>query len=203
MGLKIEKTTLSDFECAFRGMRNPLDSWEKSTPESDVRLACKLISAGTEHRKFLRMIHVSVDVTAPLFWWKQMDTYKVGTTANSCSTMHKLTDSPFTMDDFSFEDWTKERAERRVAELNDELDYFCSIPYESRIEKKRAWRVLISDLPSGFMQKRTIDLNYETLLSIHRQRKNHKLEEWHVFCEWVESLPLMKDFIEAAEGGRK
>jgi hypothetical protein len=198
--LRIKNAEVFGFEAAYRGMRNPLNSWNRSTPEADLALAKKLITAGTEHRKFLRMIYVTVDVTSPLYWWKEYDTYKVGTTANSCSTMHKLTDRPFILEDFSFEDWPKEKAERRVAELNAELDYFCSIPYESRIEKKRAWRVLISDLPSGYMQRRTLGLNYEVLLSIHRQRKGHKLSEWHTFCDWIESLPSMSSFLEAAEG---
>lgn len=195
--LKIENTTTTDFAPAFRGMRNPLNSWEKSTPEADMALACRLISAGTEHRKFLRMIHVTVDITAPLFWWKQVDTYKVGTTTNSCSTMHTLTKHPLTLSDFSFEDWLPEEAEERVARL-EEMRVAYNVTKDPRL-----WRVLISDLPSGFMQKRTVDLNYETLLTIHKQRKGHKLTEWHTFCEWVESLPGMKDFLMAAEGGEE
>ena len=200
--IRIENEYVTPFKSAFRGMRNPYNSWEKSTPESDMELACKLISAGTEHRKFLRMIHVSVDVTAPLFWWKEYDTYKVGTTANSCSTMHTLVDRPFTLSDFSYEDWLPEEVEEEVARLNARLDAYLSTPYSAPREKQRVWRVLISALPAGFMQKRTVDLNYETLLTIHRQRKNHKLTEWHVFCDWVESLPMMGVFIEAAEGGK-
>lgn len=198
--LKIENTLTTDFTPALRGMRNPLNSWAKASPEKDLHLAKKLISAGTEHRKFLRMIHVTADVTAPLFWWKEYDTYKVGTTANSCSTMHTLTDRPFTLSDFSFEDWLPEETEEEVARLNARLDAYLSTPYSTSREKQRVWRVLISALPSGFMQKRTVDLNYETLLTIHRQRKGHKLAEWHTFCQWVEGLPGMKDFLGAAEG---
>lgn len=192
--IKIEKTTLSDFECAFRGMRNPYNSWEKSTPESDMELACKLISAGTEHRKFLRMIHVSVDVTAPLFWWKQFDTYKVGTTANSCSTMHTITKKPFTKSDFTLDNVKDETI------IDMLVDSFEQLRLEyNKTKDQRYWRKIIELLPCGYNQKRTVDMDYETLLSIHRQRKNHKLEEWHVFCEWIEGLPLMKDFIEAGE----
>ena len=198
--LKIENTLTTDFAPALRGMRNPLNSWGKASPEADMKLAKKLISAGTEHRKFLRMIHVTADVTAPLFWWKEYDTYKVGATANSCSTMHTLTDRPFTARDFSFEDWLTEEAEEEVKRQNARLDAYLSTPYSAPREKQRVWRVLISGLPSGFMQKRTVDLNYETLLAIHRQRKGHKLTEWHTFCQWVEDLPGMKDFLEAAEG---
>lgn len=192
--LKIENTLTTGFSAAYRGMRNPLNSWGKASPEADLRLAKKLISAGTEHRKFLRMIHTTADIMAPLFWWKQFDTYKVGTTANSCSTMHTLTKRAFTLEDFSFEDWPKEDAEEEVARLEE-----MRVAYNVT-KDPRAWRRLISDLPSGFNQKRTVDLNYETLLAIHRQRKGHKLTEWHTFCEWIEGLPLMKDFIEAAEG---
>ena len=198
--LTITNPLTTDFAPALRGMRNPLNSWAKATPEKDLHLAKKLISAGTEHRKFLRMIHVTADITAPLFWWKEYDTYKVGTTANSCSTMHTLTDRPFIAGDFSFEDWLPEEAEEEVARLNARLDAYLSTPYSTPREKQRVWRVLISALPSGFMQKRTVDLNYETLLTIHRQRKGHKLTEWHTFCQWVESLPNMTDFLEAAEG---
>lgn len=201
--LKIENTLTTSFTPALRGMRNPLNSWEKSTPEADMALACRLVSAGTEHRKFLRMIHVTTDITAPLFWWKQADTYKVGTTTNSCSTMHTLTNRPLALSDFSFEDWPEEKAAERVAELNAELDAYLSAPYSSPTEKKKAWRILISDLPSGFMQRRTVDMNYETLLTIHHQRKGHKLTEWRTFCEWVEDLPGMKDFLKAAEGAEE
>lgn len=195
--LKIENTLTTGFGAAYRGMRNPLNSWGKASPEADLRLAKKLIAAGTEHRKFLRMIHTTADITAPLFWWKEFDTYKVGTTANSCSTMHTLTKRAFTLSDFSFEDWLPEEAEAEVARL-EEMRVAYNVTKDPRL-----WRVLISDLPSGFMQRRTVDLNYETLLTIHRQRKGHKLMEWHTFCSWVEGLPGMKDFLEVAEGGEE
>ena len=192
--LKIENAEVFGFEVAYRGMRNPLNSWNKSTPEADLVLAKKLIAAGTEHRKFLRMIYVTVDVTAPLYWWKEYDTYKVGTTANSCSTMHTLTKRPFTMDDFSFEDLIEEDAKAVVATFEEMRQAY------NETKDQRAWRHLITLLPSGFMQRRTLGLNYEVLLSIHRQRKNHKLSEWHTFCSWIESLPSMCSFLEAAEG---
>ena len=194
--IRIENEYVTPFKSAFRGMRNPYNSWEKSTPESDMELACKLISAGTEHRKFLRMIHVTADVTAPLFWWKEYDTYKVGTTANSCSTMHTLTKRAFTKEDFSFEDLYPVEADGVIAKLEDLRVHYAVT------KDRRAWRRLIAILPSSYNQMRTVDLDYETLLSIHRQRKNHKLEEWHVFCDWIEGLPMMGVFIEAAEGGK-
>ena len=192
--LKIENTEVFGFEAAYRGMRNPLNSWGKASPEADLALAKKLIAAGTEHRKFLRMIYVTVDVTAPLYWWKEYDTYKVGTTANSCSTMHTLTKRPFTMDDFSFEDLIEEDAKAVVATFEEMRQAY------NETKDQRAWRCLITLLPSGFMQRRTLGLNYEVLLSIHRQRKNHKLSEWHTFCDWIESLPSMCSFLSAAEG---
>lgn len=191
--LKIENALTTSFAPAFRGMRNPYDSWAKSTPEADMDLALRLVKAGTEHRKFLRMIHVTVDVTAPLFWWKEADTYKVGTTSNSCSTMHTLTKRPFTISDFSFEDLNSAEAEEVVAELE---DIRCAY---NTTKTPRLWRKLIALLPSAYMQKRTLDLDYETLLNIHRQRKNHKLTEWHTFCDWIEDLPCMREFLEAAE----
>ena len=192
--LKIENAEVFGFEAAYRGMRNPLNSWGKASPDADLALAKKLIAAGTEHRKFLRMIYVTVDVTAPLYWWKECDTYKVGTTANSCSTMHTLTKRPFTMDDFSFEDLIEEDAKAVVATFEEMRQAY------NETKDQRAWRCLITLLPSGFMQRRTLGLNYEVLLSIHRQRKNHKLSEWHTFCDWIESLPSMCSFLEAAEG---
>ena len=192
--LKIENAEVFGFEAAYRGMRNPLNSWGKASPEADLTLAKKLIAAGTEHRKFLRMIYVTVDVTAPLYWWKECDTYKVGTTANSCSTMHTLTKRPFTMDDFSFEDLIEEDAKAVVATFEEMRQAY------NETKDQRVWRCLITLLPSGFMQRRTLGLNYEVLLSIHRQRKNHKLTEWHTFCDWIESLPSMCSFLEAAKG---
>ena len=192
--LKIENAEVFGFEAAYRGMRNPLNSWGKASPEADLALAKKLIAAGTEHRKFLRMIYVTVDVTAPLYWWKECDTYKVGTTANSCSTMHTLTKRPFTMEDFSFEDLSPENAKVVVATFEKMRQAY------NETKDQRAWRHLITLLPSGFMQRRTLGLNYEVLLSIHRQRKNHKLSEWHTFCDWIESLPSMCSFLSAAEG---
>lgn len=162
----------------------------------DMELAKKLIRGGTEHRKFLRMIHVQADITAPLYWWKQADTYKVGTVSNSCSTMHTITRrQAFAADDFSIAElpfpagWT----DSLLDVLNAVLGTYKEEGW-TKEEKKQIWNYLISILPSGFNQKRTLDLNYETLMTMYNQRRNHKLGEWHEFCNWIESLPYMSEF---------
>ena len=197
--LKILRSSTWGFESAILGMRNPLNSWSKSDSdfsrnvigEKDMELCKKLIASGSEHRKFLRMIHVQVDLNAPLFWWKQIDTYKVGTTANSCSTMHTLTKRAFSSFDFSFEDLDEMEATEEIAKLEDiRVNYVVT-------KDPTVWRKLIALLPSAYMQIRTLDLNYETLMNIYRQRRNHKLDEWHVFCNWIETLPYMKEFLDA------
>lgn len=217
--IKIERTDVSGWEAAIRGMRNPLNSWDKSDSEpcwsptapgggcfncenkhipncnanqyivgqNDLDLMKRLVKSGSDHSKFMRMLVVTVDVTAPFYWWKEYDTYKVGTVANSCSTMHKLTAKEFTMDDFSFEDcdqWTKDNVCRCIVDaLNMHRNKYLAT------KDKEIWRQMVQLLPSSYNQKRTLLLNYAVLRNIYHSRKNHKLTEWHTFCAWVESLP--------------
>ena len=208
-------------------MRNPLNSWEKSDSKwysigiptsnpaaindkylsqkycigpNDYDLMTRLRNAGTDHRKFMRMITVYVDITAPLYWWKEFDTYKVGTVANSCSTMHKIHSKEFTLEDFSTEHLCKSNIEV-LEDLILELEYwrnkfvnydeYCKVVPEFRemYSKKDCWWQMIQLLPSSYNQRRTIMLNYEVLANIYKSRRNHKLDEWHVFCEWIENLP--------------
>lgn len=198
--IQIENVEVFGFEAAVRGMRNPLNSWEKSDSvfagwdsaspiigKNDLKLMQQLCKAGSDHRKFLRMINVTADITAPLYWWKEYDTYKVGTVANSCSTMHTIHTKEFTIDDFSNE------------YLSDEwlaclVDTIIPLLNRARIEyietkSKIYWLQMIQLLPSSYNQKRTISLNYEVLLNMYHARKNHKLHEWVQFCEWIKSLP--------------
>ena len=235
--IKIENTEVVGWEAAIRGMRNPLNSWEKSDSkwysigiptnnsaaindkylsqkycigDNDYDLMKRLRNAGTDHRKFMRMITVYVDVTAPLYWWKEFDTYKVGTVANSCSTMHKIHAKEFTLDDFSCEHlitnkdpdcydasyhWYSESANTKLyATPLDGLKVIIGILNANReayleTKNKEYWWQLIQLLPSSYNQRRTVMLNYEVLANIYKSRRNHKLDEWHVFCEWIESLP--------------
>lgn len=217
--MKFEKTEVWGFEHAIRGMRNPLESWDKSDSywgndesclesyvigENDLELAQKLIKAGSEHRKFLRQIFVSVDITAPLYWWKEFDTYKVGTVNNSTSTMHKLASTPITMDCFEMDDFENVNPFEVFGRNDDDVittfELFLTFLEELRLaydktKDKRYWKELIRLLPESWLQKRTVTINYENLLNIYHQRKNHKLTEWHKFCEWVESLPYAKELI--------
>lgn len=225
--IKIENTEIVGWEAAIRGMRNPLNSWEKSDSkwysigiptsnsaaindkylsqkycigDNDYDLMTRLRNAGTDHRKFMRMITVYVDITAPLYWWKEFDTYKVGTVANSCSTMHKIHSKEFTLEDFSTEHLCKSNIEV-LEDLILELEYwrnkfvnydeYCKAVPEFRemYSKKDCWWQMIQLLPSSYNQRRTVMLNYEVLANIYKSRRNHKLDEWHVFCEWIESLP--------------
>lgn len=225
--IKIENTEIVGWEAAIRGMRNPMNSWEKSDSkwysigiptsnpaaindkylsqkycigDNDLDLMKRLRNAGTDHRKFMRMITVYVDITAPLYWWKEFDTYKVGTVANSCSTMHKIHAKEFTLDDFSTEHLCKSNIEV-LEDLVLELEYwrdkfvnydeYCKVVPEFRemYSKKDCWWQLIQLLPSSYNQRRTVMLNYEVLANIYKSRRNHKLDEWHVFCEWIENLP--------------
>ena len=205
--LKIENTEIVGWEHAIRGMRNPMNSWEKSDSErkyenirdsegylvigpNDYSLMMKLRNAGTDHRKFMRMITVYLDITAPLYWWKEFDTYKVGTVANSCSTMHKIHEKEFTLEDFSCEHLlptAKKSLESTIDILNGYRDQY-NVDTDP-IVKKDYWWQMIQLLPSSYNQKRTVMLNYEVLANIYKSRKNHKLDEWHTFCDWVESLP--------------
>ena len=237
--IKLENTEVVGWEHAIRGMRNPLNSWDKSDSEfirdpdygcsgncpcedidghcdccfigaNDLELMKRLRNAGTDHRKFMRMITVYVDITAPLYWWKEFDTYKVGTVANSCSTMHKIHEKEFTLDDFS----TEHLVSGWAGKDKDGTDIILTGPYEcmeniiimlnrvrssylvalktkseTGLSAKDIWWQMIQLLPSSYNQKRTVMLNYEVLANIYKSRRNHKLDEWHTFCDWIEELP--------------
>lgn len=220
--IKFEYTQTYGWDAAIRGMRNPMNSWDKSDTRmecpdegtirwcgdpiigpNDLKLMKSLIKAGSDHSKFMRMINVSVDITAPLYWWKEFDTYKVGTVRNSCSTMHKIMSKEFTMDDFSFNivgnDYKKEVIEYILDELNNLRDTYLTVTTDKA--KKDIWYSVIELLPSAYNQRATIQMNYAVLRNMYRARKHHKLDEWSVgFCEWVESLPyselITEDFKE-------
>ncbi len=200
--LKCERTAVMNLENALRGMRNPMNSWAKSDShydgdeyvigEADLDLAERLAKSGTDHRKYLRMIFVSVDVTGPLYWWKEYDTYKVGTVANSTSTMHKIHSKPFGREDFS--------CDRMSDVALASLDQTIAVLEERRLKyvetKDTAyWHDMIQLLPSSYNQMRTTTLNYETLINIYYARRNHKLPEWHVYCDWIRSLPYAAELI--------
>ena len=225
--LKIENAETIGWEHAIRGMRNPFNSWNMGdtryfdeAPEyryeipdvgpNDLDLMKRLRSAGTDHRKFMRMIAVYADITAPLYWWKEFDTYKVGTVANSCSTMHKIADKEFTLEDFSCEhliqDWDDPK--RRIGRIipGTPMEHLCkTVEYlnrwrerylvaiktepETGLPAKDIWWQMIQLLPSSYNQRRTVMLNYEVLANIYKSRRNHKLDEWHTFCDWIKTLP--------------
>ena len=274
--MKFEKTEVMNFEGAFRGLRNPLESWAKSDSQfgiekleeiqadyetaceycineglnaeedydafyeaeekyaewlrengdlnknsfnlyfpdyvqyayigpKDLNLAQRMIKAGTSDRKFMRQIFVSVDITAPLYWWKEADTYKIGTVANSTSTMHKLASTPITFDCFEMDDFENLRVydnepyntDTFITDIWDDIIGYCEtlrLRY-NETKDKRYWKELIRILPEGWLQTRTVTLNYEVLRNIYFQRRYHKLTEWHIFCEWIESLPYGKELI--------
>ena len=220
--MKFENTEVWGFEHAIRGMRNPLESWNKSDSiilmeqdenkdfrevakigKNDLELMQRLIKAGSEHRKFMRQIFVSVDITAPLYWWKEFDTYKVGTVSNSTSTMHKLASTPITIDCFEMDDFEKINLESQDIVFPLETTWkslisdleFCRKKYNETKDKKY-WKELIRLLPESWLQKRTITMNYENILNMYRQRKNHKLTEWSkLFCDWVKTLPYAEELI--------
>ena len=165
--------------------------------KNDLELAQKLIKAGSEHRKFLRQIFVATDITAPLYWWKEADTYKVGTVANSTSTMHKLASTPITIDCFEMDDFSDDNYVLAIEEKwNETVEYleFLRQKY-NETKDKRYWKELIRLLPESWLQTRTVTMNYENLLNMYHQRKNHKLTEWHKFCEWISELPYAKELI--------
>jgi hypothetical protein len=210
--MNFKHTHTFNFEGAFRGMRNPMNSWDKSDSQSnslvwraganDLKLAQKLILAGTEHAKFMRQIFVTVDITAPIYWWKEMDTYKINTVSNSTSTMHKLTSKPITIDDFSFDNLDLlihplNKEDLIFEDVVENIIYDCERLRELFIETKdkRYWRALIQLLPESYNQTRTWTANYAILRNIYFQRKNHKLIEWHEFCDWIKSLPYSKELI--------
>lgn len=201
--LKCERTSVMNIENAIRGARNPMNSWDRMDSSyneegeyilgpNDLGLAKRLRKAGNDHRKYIRQIFVSVDITAPLYWWKEYDTYKVSTVANSTSTMHKIHSKPFELSDFSHDHMTEQTLvfmESVVAELEKiRLRYLEN-------KNKDDWYDMIQLLPSSYNQMRTCTLNYETLINMYFARKNHKLVEWHTFCQWVESLPYGKELI--------
>ena len=194
--IKIENIDVYGWEAAIRGARNPKNSWhlmdsgynngEFEIGENDYDLLRRLTIAGPEHRKWNRMVTVTMDITAPLYWWKEYDTYKVGTVANSCSTMHKIQAKEFTLDDFShehLEEYPKWLLSEVISELNENREDF------NRTKDKDYWWQMIQLLPTSYNQKRTVHLNYEVLGSIYHQRKHHKLDEWHVFCDTIKTLP--------------
>ena len=224
--LKLENTEVLGWEHAIRGMRNPMNSWEKSDSNlyhasvyfdecnkrwetnghrfmigpNDLDLMKRLRNAGTDHRKFMRMITVYVDLTAPLYWWKEFDTYKVGTVANSCSTMHKIHAKEFTLEDFSYEhlfdrygdpsmnlNYDGKHPVDIMKDLIRTLNHFRHWYLETK--DKKYWWQMIQLLPSSYNQRRTVMLNYEVLANIYKSRRNHKLDEWHTFCDWIEGLP--------------
>lgn len=212
--IKIEKTEVpySCWESAIRGMRNPMNSWDRSdtnynvmkfhhlatedigTPnigEADFLLMMKLAQSGSVHAKYRRMIAVYVDITAPLYWWKEFDTYKIGTVANSCSTMHKITSKPIEMDDFSIDTFYMDDNGLDLKDMFIDVIADCEHLRKKYLETgdRRFWKGLIQLLPTSYNQKRTVMLNYEVLMGMYRDRKNHKLDEWHTFCDWIISLP--------------
>ena len=200
--LKVDHSSVMNWENAIRGMRNPLNSWAKSDSvftngyniigKNDLELMVRLRNAGSDHRKFMRQIMVSVDITAPLYWWKEFDTYKVGTTANSCSTMHKIHEKEFTMSDFSHEHldpFSWDCLNNTIVCMN--INRLAFI----KTKDKQFWWQMIQLLPTSYNQMRTVTMNYEVLLNMYHARKHHKLDEWHTLCEWIESLPYAKDLI--------
>lgn len=209
--IKVENIEVFGVEGALRGMRNPLNSWDKADSKfyfqempdgtveergkigpRDLKLSNTLCMSGPEHRKFLRMIHVQMDVVAPLYWWKEYDTYKVGTVANSCSTMHKIHDKEFTLEDFSHEHLLnafKADLNRLIVSLNAARRRYLET------NDKDFWWQMIQLLPSSYNQRRTLDFSYENVFNMINQRKNHKLDEWKQFVEVLENLPLVKDLM--------
>lgn len=218
--IKVEKSEIFGWEAAVRGMRNPMNSWTKSDSyyesdydvkneidclvfkvgRNDIDLMKRLCNAGTDHRKYLRMITVYCDITAPLYWWKEFDTYKVGTVANSCSTMHKIQAKEFTLDDFSHE-----HIFNNETLINSNQQFSSTIPHQVlcsiinclngarekylETKDKKYWWQMIQLLPSSYNQKRTVMMNYEVIANMYKSRKNHKLDEWHTLCDWVKELP--------------
>ena len=209
--IKIENIDVYGFEAAIRGARNPMNSWDRMDScynngefeigESDYKLLKNLTIAGPEHRKWNRMVTVTMDITAPLYWWKEYDTYKVGTVANSCSTMHKIQAKKFELDDFSHEHLLEGgllhlhdtiRLLNEARKIFNNFDYFepkLKKAYSFEVTKKDVWWQMIQLLPSSYNQKRTVHLNYEILGSMYHQRRHHKLDEWHVFCDMIKTLP--------------
>ena len=202
--ITFENTCVMNMKNAVMGARNPMNSWDRSDsvelPDgtfqfgpNDLDLAKRLIRSGSDHRKFLRQIFVSVNITAPLYWWKEYDTYKVATVANSTSTMHKIHSKPFDIDDFSHDHMTPDTL-AYMQTVVDRLEQI-RLKYMNEGKNKEDWYDMIQLLPSSYNQMRTCTMNYETLVNIYHARKNHKLTEWHTFCDWIASLPYAKELI--------
>lgn len=202
--IKIERVSVMNLENAMRGARNPMNSWAKSDSyydedgnyiygEADLAFGSRLCHAGGDHRKFIRQIFVSVDITAPLYWWKEFDTYKVGTVANSTSTMHKIHSKAFERDDFSYD----RLDEKGIAMLDSLIAYLEGerVRFNENREDRQGWHNMIQLLPSSYNQMRTVTMNYENLINIYYARRAHKLAEWHVFCDWIKTLPYANEFI--------
>ena len=202
--ITIERVSVMNWENAIRGARNPLNSWARSDSsydengqyvlgENDLSLAKRLAHAGSDHRKYLRQILVCLDITAPMYWWKEFDTYKVGTVANSTSTMHKIHAKPFEREDFSMD----KLDEDGLRALDAVIAYLESqrLKFVEDKSDKDSWYHMIQMLPSSYNQMRTVTLNYEVLANIYYARRAHKLDEWHVFCDWIMTLPYAKDVI--------
>ena len=201
--IKISKTSVMNMENAMRGARNPLNSWNRMDSrydedgnfilrENDRNLARRLVRAGSDHRKFIRQIFVSVDIEAPIYWWKEYDTYKIATVANSTSTMHKIAAKPFELDDFSHDHMNETALESLKATIA-VLEQLRQEYLQSK--DKQVWYSMIQLLPTSYHQLRTCSFNYETLVNIYHARKNHKLEEWHTVCDWIRTLPYAADLI--------
>lgn len=208
--ISLSNAVVFGWHSAIMGMRNPMNSWVKSDSaffsdfsckigQNDLALMKALIKSGTEHRKFLRMLHVQMDIEAPLYWWKEFETYKIGTVSNSCSTMHKIAANEFTLDDFSHEHigdvpncdpMYYAALEGTIMALNEARRCFIDT------KDKKFWWQMIQLLPSSYNQLRTVDLNYEVLLNQYFQRKDHKLDEWRIYCEQIKCFPYLNDFIE-------
>ena len=202
--IKIELASVMNLDGAIRGARNPMNSWAKSDSyydengkfilgPVDIDFGHRLAVSGSDHRKFLRQVFVTVDITAPLYWWKEFDTYKVGTVANSCSTMHKIHAKAFERDDFShdrLDEGGLALLDATVAYLEAERQKFIA-----NKEDRQPWHNIIQMLPSSYNQRRTVTMNYENLINIYYARRNHKLAEWHTFCDWIQTLPCAKEWI--------
>ena len=202
--LSVKNTSVMNLENAIRGARNPMNSWNKQDSyynedgqfvlgENDLSLACRLAKAGSDHRKFLRQIFVSVDITAPLYWWKEFDTYKVGTVANSTSTMHKIHTKAFSREDFSCD----RMDEGGLAMLDAVIAYLEQerLRFLENKEDRTPWHNIIQMLPTSYNQMRTVTMNYENLINMYYARRNHKLAEWHTLCAWIMSLPYAEQLI--------
>jgi len=199
----LERTSVMNIENALRGARNPMNSWAKSDSyyddngnyiigEADLKFGHGLCVAGSDHRKFIRQIFVSVDITAPLYWWKEFDTYKISTVANSTSTMHKIHSKEFSIDDFSHDHMTSETE----AQLKSVVEYLENLRLKFLETKdKKYWYDMIQFLPSSYNQMRTVTMNYENITNMYFARRNHKLDEWHTYCDWIKTLPYAEDFI--------